>query len=176
MRGNLKNAVTRGVDNGFSGAHVFYAQLFDDICARSRPVRQHARYSRLADKFFDHLLWKAVWIGWERVRQMHAHQLPVPADRIFPGRNGPHLAKRALSRVNRLHAGHWRNVPKADAFQVGHIETADGLCGVTERVAACVPILRGIWRFTSAYTVQNDNYHAFDRFHCLFASPEWIYF
>ena len=43
VRGNLKHAVGRGIDDGLSRAHVLGAELLDDLRPRRRVVAERAR-------------------------------------------------------------------------------------------------------------------------------------
>ena len=61
MRRDLKHAVTRGVDNGFTGPHVLLTQFVNNNRAGSRIVGQPAA-TGLGLIAVHHLWGKSIWV------------------------------------------------------------------------------------------------------------------
>ena len=94
VRGDLKHAVGRGVDDRKPGRHVLGAQVIDDRGTRGHHIADrraaNARFEGL-DQFRGEPLRK----GRERALEHNPHQLPMAGDRILAGRSFRHAAERA---------------------------------------------------------------------------------
>ena len=85
VRGDLKNAVARGVDDGLAGAHMLVAQFLDDFGAGSRLVAESLA-SDLLFEFSDELRRETLADKPERPGQPDAGHLPMPGGGVFAGR------------------------------------------------------------------------------------------
>src|SRR5206468_2019808 len=129
----------RGVDDPLAGALVLFAELLDDLRARSRLVAQNTA-ARAVHERIDHVMRKALRVGRKRSRRDDAHQFPVPRGRI--------LAFRALDepagdgRRSRLR---WAtlerlDVSEAERLEIRQVQAAHNTRDVAERVGSLVTV------------------------------------
>src|SRR2546425_6635125 len=85
VRGDLKHAVARGVDNWKARAHVLIAELFDDFGTRGRLVPKRLQ-ANLPLKFRDDLARKTVRINGKRAVEPYAGHLPMARCGVFSRR------------------------------------------------------------------------------------------
>src|SRR5258708_14380299 len=84
VRGNLKNTVAGGVDDGLAGADVFFAELFQDFGAGSRFVAE--RFT--ADLFFewlDNLRRETGMVNGQGLIEPDPGHFPLPRVGVFAG-------------------------------------------------------------------------------------------
>ena len=62
MRGKLKNAIGRCVEDRKASTHMLFAQFFDDLCAGSSLVADDFASNGLFEGFYE-VKGKAMWIG-----------------------------------------------------------------------------------------------------------------
>src|SRR5579862_7556050 len=95
MRGNLKNAVARRVDDRKSRAYVLFAKFLDNFGAGGGLVSECAAADsplEFRDKFF----WETVRINWERLLQPDAGHFPVTGRGVLSGRDRGALAETSV--------------------------------------------------------------------------------
>ena len=100
VRGDLKHAVGRGVDDRLARAHVFGAEVVDDFRARRGVIAKRAAADALLERV-DQLLREPVREHGKRAIEHDAHHLPVSRDRVLPLRRFGHAADRRLRRLER---------------------------------------------------------------------------
>src|SRR5690242_3732007 len=84
MRGDLKDTIGRGVDDGRAGAHVLLAELLNNFGAGGRLVPENFA----SDFFFersDYIRREAVRIKRKRFIENDAGHLPMSGGGIFAG-------------------------------------------------------------------------------------------
>ena len=84
MRGDLKDAVGRGVDDRRAGPHVLLAELLDDFGAGGGEIAERAA-ADAALEFVHDLAREAVREKRERLVEMDAGHLPMTRRRVFAG-------------------------------------------------------------------------------------------
>src|SRR5579863_1795931 len=80
--GYLEYAVSRGVDNGLSALDVLFAELLDDLRARSRIIPKGAAPDR-PFKPFHQIARKAVRVGWKGTVEDHSGHFPMSRCGVF---------------------------------------------------------------------------------------------
>jgi hypothetical protein len=158
VRGDLKNAVGRGVDDRTAGAHVLGAELVDD----RGPGRDRVAERRAADaplELGDDIRGKAVRKRREGALQDHAGHLPVSRHRILAGRSLGHASVGAHGRVHQRHAMDVGHVRKSEGAQRRQFQP-DGSRDVAERVAAAVAIRVRVRQLADADAVEHREEHA----------------
>ena len=190
VRGNLKHAVGRRVDDQRAGAHVLGAELVDDRGARRRLVAEHAAAGQ-ARELRDDLRREAVGKRRERAVEHDAHHLPVPGDRVLPRRRLGHAAVRTERRTGR-NRGDRRD--RGDLFQedlcafsaffaLSAVSSGPSICtrrsrprlrsvgifsgtrlrDVADRVAALIAVRRRVRQLADADAVHDDDDGAGER-------------
>ena len=100
VRGDLEDAVGRGVDDRRAGAHVLLAQFLDDLGAGGGLVAERAA-ADAALEFVHDLGREAVRIERKRLVQMDADHFPVAGGRVLAGRRQRAAAVGAGGRAGR---------------------------------------------------------------------------
>src|SRR5882757_6044981 len=85
MRGNLKYAVARRVDDGFAGAHMLFAQLFYDFGSGGRFVAESLSADQTLE-FSNQIGRESIFVDWERLVQPDACHFPMSGSGVFTGR------------------------------------------------------------------------------------------
>ena len=100
VRGDLEDAVGRGVDDGRAGAHVLDAEFLDDLGAGGGLVAQRTA-ADAAFEFAHHVRREAVRIERERLGEMNADHFPMAGGGVLAGRRQGALAVGAGGRRRR---------------------------------------------------------------------------
>src|SRR5438876_11737503 len=101
MRGDLKDAVSRRVDDRRARAHMFRAKLLDDFGSGRRAVADRASSDSLFELAHDFGR-KSVWEKRKGLGKMDAGHLPVPRGRVLAwGCQGAPAKRRGGRRIGR---------------------------------------------------------------------------
>src|SRR5882757_10844627 len=84
VRGNLKNTVAGGVDDGLAGADVFFAELFQDFGAGSGFVAERFTADLLFERV-DNLRREPVLVNGKGLIEPDAGHFPVSRGGVFAG-------------------------------------------------------------------------------------------
>src|SRR5579862_6176584 len=154
MRGNLKNAVARRVDDRKSRAHVIFAKFLDNFGAGGGLIAECAAADSPL-KFRDKFFWETVRINWKRLLQPDAGHFPVARRRVLSGRD-----RRALAETS-IGPRWWRkilerfDIREAEANEIRNLQRTRTR-NVTERVASHVAVIRGIGQFANSDAIKHD--------------------
>src|SRR5258708_32916109 len=84
VRGNLKNTVAGGVDDGLAGADMFFAELFQDFRAGSRFVAERFTADLLFERL-DNLRRETMLVNGTGLIEPNAGHFPVSRGGVFAG-------------------------------------------------------------------------------------------
>ena len=84
MRGDLEDAICRGINDGRTGADVLITEFGDDFGAGSGLVAEGAATDAVLEGLHEGRV-KALRIEGERFVEMDADHLPMPGGRVFTG-------------------------------------------------------------------------------------------
>ena len=161
VRGNLEDAVGRGIDNGRAGLHVLRAQLFDDLRPARRFVAQRlAAYRPL--ELFHHLGRKTVGISGKGYLHVQARHLPVAGGGVFAGRGQRRLAVGGSRMLSRRQVFERLDVGQPQLDQVRQLQRARGR-HVPQCVAPGVAELCRVRHLADAHAVQHQQHHPLER-------------
>src|SRR6266571_6146540 len=163
VRGDLKHAVTRCIDNWKAGAHMLIAELFDDFGTRGRLVPKRLA-ANLPLKFRDDLARKTVRINGKRAVEPYASHLPMSRRGVFSRRVCRGLAESSSGPRGRREMRERFDVRKPKPNQIRKSERPR-FGDMPERVAAGVAIIGRIGQRTDADTVQHSPNHPLKRAH-----------
>ena len=164
VRSDLKDAVGRGVDDQLAGADVLRPQPLDDLRAGSDAVADRA-HARLALKFVDHFLGKAVWIGRKGLLKRQARQLPVAGRGVLARGALQHRAIAADGIVLILGV-HANGLQQAHLRQIWNLRMLL-FDDVAQRVRAHIAIFVRVRLIAGAGAVQHHQNHMLHPFHAL---------
>ncbi len=154
VRGDLEDAVGRGVDDRRAGAHVFFAQFLDDFGSGRGVIAERAA-ADVAFELVHDLGRKTVRVERKRFRQMNADHLPVAGGGVFPGGRQRTFSK---SRRGPVHGPHMRErlqIPQSKLGEIRQVQSA-GASDIAQRVAARIAISSGVRHFAGAHAVEHD--------------------
>ncbi len=157
MRGDLKNAVGGGVDNGRAGAHVLRAQFFDNFRAGCRFVSQCAPADAPLE-LIHNLAREAMRIKRKRLFQMDPRHFPVAGGRIFSRRGQRASAICAGGERRGVEICEGLDVGEPEAAQIRQAQAAQAR-DVAERVTAHVAVIGGVRHGPDSQAVQHDPDH-----------------
>ena len=174
MRGYLKNAIGRRVDDGRTGAHVLRAEFLNDLRARCGLVAERAAADARLE-FAHDLGRKAVGVEREWLGEMNTRHFPVARGGVFAGRSQRAASECSRRRIGGRYAGERLDISQTEPREIGHIEAADArdvADGVACRIG-CAKVRR-IRHGADAGAIQHDPDHAakhqFERNMCQFTS------
>ena len=154
MRGNLEDAIGRGVNNRRASAHVLGSEFLDDLGAGGGAIPNRAAAGLLLE-FGHDLRGKSVGKQREGLGEMYAHHLPMSGGCIF--------SRRSESAPTECGAGcriGWKTGERLDVSQAetAHIGKSHGslACDVAQRVTAGVAVCGGVGHLTDTYAVEYD--------------------
>ena len=165
MCSDLEDRIGRGIDDRKARAHVLFAQLLDDLGARSHRVAERfasdSRLEGLADFGRD-----ALGEGRQRFLQDHAGDFPVSGRGVLALGPRRRLAPSAARRRHRGHAADRDDPPEAQSLHHWHRQP-DGVADVAEcvrsEVAALLAVLAGIGHEADPGAVEDDDEDPADR-------------
>ncbi len=165
VRGNLKYAVARRVDDGKTRSNVLLAQFLDDFSSRGGLIANRFPANGAFELFDQLLRGKTVLVNRERLRQPDVPAIsPVPRGRVFAGRMRGALAVAALRTRRSRKMGERRNIRETEAHKVRQRQRTR-FSDVSQRVAAHVVVICCVRQRTDPNAVQNNPDDSFEWHH-----------
>ena len=154
MRGHLKHAVGRRVDNRLAGAHVFFAELLDDLGAGSGAVAERAA-SDARLELLQNLGRKSVRKEREGLGEMDAHHFPMAGGGVFSRRCQRAFSEGRGGPIHRTNVRQRLQIAQAELRHIRQMQLARA-GDVAQRIAARVSISSGVRHLAGSYAIQHN--------------------
>ena len=163
VRGDLEDAVAGGVHDELAGAHVLFAEFFDDFGAGGGLVADRLA-ADLALKLGNQVARKTVRINRERLVQPDTGHFPMPGGRIFSRGVRCAFAEGAERCGGGLQISERSNIREAETQEIRDFQRAR-FGDMPQRAAADVAVIRRVRQFADSDAIEHDPNNSLKRGH-----------